>query len=68
MPVGTVKFFNYDRGYGFISNESGSADAFVHITAIDAAGLPGLKKDQRINYQLESDANGKVSAVNLEAA
>lgn len=68
MIVGTVKFFNYDRGYGFISNEAGGADAFVHVTAVEAAGLPGLNKDQRVSYELETDSGGKISAVNLQAA
>ena len=68
MAVGTVKFFNYDRGYGFISDETGGPDAFVHVTAVEAAGLPGLDKDQRISYDLEQDARGKSSAVNLKAA
>ena len=68
MTVGTVKFFNYDRGYGFISNEAGGADAFVHISAVEAAGLPGLNKDQRVSYEIESDRAGKASAVNLKAA
>jgi CspA family cold shock protein len=68
MTVGTVKFFNYDRGYGFISDESGGADAFVHVSAVEAAGLPGLDKDQRISYDLEADASGRNSAVNLKAA
>ncbi len=68
MVVGTVKFFNYDRGYGFISNDSGGADAFVHISAVEAAGLPGLNKDQRVNYEVETDAQGKTSAVNLKPA
>ena len=68
MTVGTVKFFNYDRGFGFISNDSGGADAFVHVTAVEAAGLAGLNKDQRVSYELETDAQGKSSAVNLKAA
>jgi CspA family cold shock protein len=68
MTVGTVKFFNYDRGYGFISDETGGADAFVHVSAVEAAGLPGLDKDQRISYDLEADASGRNSAVNLKAA
>ena len=68
MPIGTVKFFNYDKGFGFISNEEGGADAFVHVTAVEAAGLPGLNKDERIRYELETGANGRTSAVNLEAA
>jgi CspA family cold shock protein len=68
MPVGTVKFFNYDRGYGFISNDGGGPDAFVHVTAVEAAGLPGLNKDERISYDLETGTGGKSSAVNLKAA
>ena len=68
MAVGTVKFFNYDRGYGFISNESGGNDAFVHVTAVEAAGLPGLNKDERISYDLETGSDGKTSAVNLKSA
>jgi CspA family cold shock protein len=68
MTSGTVKFFNYDRGYGFISNDRGGPDAFVHVTAVEAAGLPGLNKDQRVSYELEADKNGKMSAVKLVAA
>jgi CspA family cold shock protein len=65
MPIGAVKFFNYDKGYGFISNDAGGPDSFVHVTAVEAAGLPGLKKDERVSYDLEPDRNGKTSAVNL---
>ena len=68
MPSGTVKFFNYDRGYGFISDDSGGPDSFVHITAVEAAGLPGLNKDEKISYDLETGTGGKSSAVNLKAA
>ena len=68
MTVGTVKFFNYDRGYGFISDNAGGADAFVHITAIEAAGMPGLNKGERVSYELETGSSGKSSAVNLQAA
>lgn len=68
MAIGTVKFFNYDRGYGFISNDSGGADAFVHVTAVEAAGLSGLNKDERIQYDLETGKDGKISAVNLQPA
>ena len=68
MITGTVKFFNYDRGYGFISNDNGGTDAFVHVTAVEAAGLKGLNKDERVSYDLETAANGKVSAVNLQPA
>ena len=68
MPTGTVKFFNTDKGYGFISNEDGSGDAFVHITAVERSGLPTLNKDQRVNYELETDQRGRTSAVNLQSA
>lgn len=68
MTSGTVKFFNYDRGFGFISNDAGGPDAFVHVTAVEAAKLPGLNKDQRVSYELETDSSGKISAVKLAAA
>lgn len=68
MPIGTVKFFNTDKGYGFIAPESGSGDAFVHISAVERAGMTTLNKDQRVSYELETDRRGKQSAVNLQAA
>ena len=68
MPVGTVKFFNTDKGYGFIAPEDGGADSFVHISAVERAGMRTLLKDQRVKYELETDQRGKTSAVNLEAA
>lgn len=68
MPIGTVKFFNNDRGYGFIAPEDGGQDAFVHITAVQAAGMDGLKENQRVSYELQSDGRGKQSAVNLQEA
>jgi len=68
MAVGTVKFFNIDKGYGFISNEDGSGDAFVHISAVERAGMATLNKEQRISYELETDKRGKTSAVNLVSA
>jgi len=68
MPTGTVKFFNTDKGYGFIANEDGSGDSFVHITAVQAAGMATLDKDQRVSYELETGRNGKVSAINLQQA
>ena len=68
MPIGTVKFFNTDKGYGFISNEDGSGDSFVHITAVERAGMATLNKDQRLSYELETARNGKVSAINLQQA
>ncbi|WP_435416943.1 cold-shock protein [Parerythrobacter aurantius] len=66
--TGTVKFFNIDKGYGFIAPDDGSADSFVHITAVQAAGMTSLDKDQRLNFDVEQGRNGKESAVNLSAA
>lgn len=68
MPVGTVKFFNIDKGYGFIQPEDGGNDSFVHISAVERAGMATLQKDQRLSYEIETDRRGKQSAVNLEAA
>ncbi len=68
MITGTVKFFNADKGYGFIAPEGGGGDAFVHITAVERAGMRTLDKDQRVTYELETDKRGKTSAVNLQAA
>lgn len=68
MINGTVKFFNADKGYGFIAPEQGGDDAFVHITAVERAGLRTLDKDQRVSYELEADRRGKMSAVNLQTA
>jgi cold shock protein len=68
MPIGTVKFFNADKGYGFIAPEDGGADSFVHITAVERAGMATLNKDQRVSYEVEMGKNGKASAVNLQSA
>lgn len=68
MPIGTVKFFDNGKGYGFITNEAGGADAFVHMTAVQAAGMSTLDKEQRLSYDLENDQRGKSSAVNLQNA
>jgi CspA family cold shock protein len=68
MPIGTVKFFNTDKGYGFIQPEDGGADSFVHISAVQAAGMQTLNKDQRLSYEVETGRNGKASAVNLQQA
>ena len=67
MITGTVKFFNADKGYGFIAPEGGGDDAFVHISAVERAGMRTLDKDQRVQYELENDKRGKTSAVNLQA-
>ena len=68
MITGTVKFFNNDKGYGFIAPEDGSSDAFVHISAVERAGMATLHKEQRVSYELETDRRGKTSAVNLQSA
>ena len=67
MPIGTVKFFNTEKGYGFIAPDDGAPDNFVHISAVQNAGMATLDKDQRVKYELETDRRGKTSAVNLEA-
>ena len=67
MPKGTVKFFDAGKGYGFITDDAGGKDAFVHVSAVQAAGLQSLDKDQRFSYDLANDERGKSSAVNLQA-
>ena len=68
MPIGTVKFFNAQKGYGFIQPEDGGQDAFVHITAVEKAGMRTLNQDQKVSYDLEEDQRGKTKAVNLQPA
>lgn len=68
MTTGTVKFFNADKGYGFIAPDGGGNDAFVHISAVERAGMRTLDKDQKVAYDLEKDQRGKASAVNLQPA
>lgn len=68
MITGTVKFFNADKGYGFIAAEDGSGDSFVHISALERSGLTGLDRDQRVTFELEQDRRGKMSAVNVRLA
>jgi CspA family cold shock protein len=67
MITGTVKFFNADKGFGFIAPETVGDDAFVHISAVERAGMRTLNKDQRVSYELETDRRGKTSAVNLQS-
>jgi CspA family cold shock protein len=67
MPVGTVKFFNDSKGYGFIAPDDGGQDAFVHITAVERAGLRTLAQNQKVSYDLEQDQRGKTKAVNIQA-
>jgi len=66
MATGTVKWFNATKGYGFIEPEDGSKDAFVHISAVERAGLRGLQEGQKVSYELKTGKNGKSSAENLE--
>lgn len=69
MPVGTVKWFNSTKGFGFIQPEGGGPDVFVHISAVERAGLRGLAEGQRISYEEQRDPRrGKTSAENLKAA
>ena len=68
MITGTVKFFNIDKGYGFIQPEDGSSDAFVHISAVEASSMRTLDREQRVTYDLETDKRGRPSAVNLQSA
>jgi CspA family cold shock protein len=68
MPVGTVKFFNDAKGYGFIQPDGSGNDAFVHISAVEKAGMRSLSEGQRLTYDLEQDNRGKTSAGNLKAA
>jgi len=65
--TGTVKFFNSTKGFGFIAPQDGSKDVFVHISAVERAGMNGLSENQQISFELERGQNGKVSAVNLKA-
>ena len=66
MATGTVKWFNNDKGYGFIQPDAGGADIFVHITAVERAGIRSLPDGQKISYEPETGRNGKTSAINLE--
>lgn len=67
MAQGTVKWFNTQKGFGFIQPENGGPDVFVHISAVERAGLRGLNEGQKISYDVESD-RGKMAATNLVAA
>ncbi len=65
MAIGTVKWFNTQKGYGFIEPDGGGKDAFVHISAVEKSGFDSLREGQRVSYDLERGKNGKDSAVNL---
>jgi CspA family cold shock protein len=66
--IGTVKFFNSTKGFGFIQPQDGSKDVFVHISAVEAAGLGTLSENQKVSFDLEKGNNGKTAAINLKAA
>jgi cold shock protein len=66
MASGTVKWFNAQKGYGFIQPDDGSKDVFVHISAVERAGLTQLNENQKVTYELEAGQQGKTSAVNLQ--
>ena len=66
MAKGTVKWFNAQKGFGFIQPDDGSKDVFVHISAVERAGLSGLNEGQKLSFELERGQQGKVSASNLQ--
>ena len=66
MPTGTVKWFNGQKGFGFIEPSDGSKDVFVHISAVERAGLSGLAEGQKVSYEIVADNRGKSSAERLE--
>jgi CspA family cold shock protein len=68
MANGTVKWFNPSKGFGFIQPENGGSDVFVHISAVEAAGLSGLDDNQKVTYELETGRNGKESASQIALA
>ncbi|NJN40352.1 MAG: cold-shock protein [Gammaproteobacteria bacterium] len=67
MSTGTVKFFNASKGFGFIQPDDGSKDVFVHISAVQGAGLGTLSENQKVSFDVEKGNNGKSAAVNLKA-
>ncbi|MEN3792452.1 cold-shock protein [Fulvimarina sp. MAC3] len=69
MTTGTVKFFDAQKGFGFISPDSGGQDAFVHISAVERSGLSGLSEGDKVNYELAADRkSGKMAAENISMA
>lgn len=67
MATGTVKWFNPTKGYGFIEPDEGGKDVFVHVSAVERAGMDGLSEGQKVSYDLEEGRNGKMAAGNLQA-
>jgi CspA family cold shock protein len=68
MNTGVVKFFNTQKGFGFITPETGGKDVFVHVSAVERAGLSGLREGERVSYEIERDRNGRESATRLSKA
>ena len=68
MATGTVKWFNTTKGFGFIAPDDGGNDVFVHISAVEAAGMTGLADDQKVTYDIEAGRDGRESAINLSLA
>jgi CspA family cold shock protein len=68
MAIGTVKFFNTQRGFGFIQPSDGSKDIFVHVSAVERAGMSTLSEGQKVSFEEERGRDGRLSAVNLQAA
>ncbi len=68
MPKGTVKWFNTTKGYGFIAPDTGGKDVFVHISAVQKAGMRSLNEGQKLGFDIEQQQNGRAAAVNLSAA
>ncbi len=68
MNIGTVKWFNTQRGYGFIQPDDGSKDVFVHLSAVERSSIGNLQEGQKLSYELEKSEQGKISAVSLQAA
>ena len=67
MATGTVKWFNADKGYGFIAPDNGGEDVFVHITAVQRAGLAGHNDNQKVSFEVETGRNGREAATDLQA-
>jgi CspA family cold shock protein len=68
MITGTVKFYNSTKGFGFITPETGGKDAFVHVSALERAGISGLADGQKVSYDLEQSRDGRESAINIQLA